>query len=227
MSEIIARDQIRSLVDRILRLKEEAKGINDDIREVYAEAKGNGFDKTQLGRLVTYIDKRRTDSAKVEEADAIFDLYLSAYDGTKVATHAHAGEAKPPQPPNRTSEPLSPKGGDEGLSPPASGGDDKAGLVSEDRKAETASRSAPAGSASDEIPVTAAPMGVSSQTPTEPEARMPRVSSPVTTGKKGDRLPVPGAENNRYARGGGEFIQKDIPKFLRRDGKKAEAAPSV
>lgn len=84
-----SQDQIRAFVDRILRMKEEAKAINDDIREIYAEAKGNGFDKTALGKLVNYVEKRAKDSAAVAEADAIFDLYLEAYDGTPSRTHAH------------------------------------------------------------------------------------------------------------------------------------------
>src|SRR5690606_19548539 len=61
--------------------------------------------------------------------------------------------------------------------------------------------------------------GVSSLT--KPEARMPRASSSVNTGK-GGKLPVPGPESNRFARECGEFKQRDIPEFLRRDGKKAQ-----
>src|SRR5690606_24774609 len=90
-SESVAQDQIKSFVDRIIRLREEAKAINDDIREVYAEAKGNGFDKTVLGKLVLYVERRAKDGAALAEGEAIFDLYLEAYDGvgTPVATHAH------------------------------------------------------------------------------------------------------------------------------------------
>ena len=43
MSDSVAKLQLRAFVERILRMKEEAKAINDDIREIYAEAKGNGF----------------------------------------------------------------------------------------------------------------------------------------------------------------------------------------
>lgn len=89
MTDSVAQDQIRAFVDRILRLKEEAKSINGDIREVYAEAKGNGFDKTVLGKLVSYVEKRATGAADLQEAEALFDLYLSAYDG---ASHTHARE---------------------------------------------------------------------------------------------------------------------------------------
>lgn len=92
----VAQDQIRAFVERIMRLREEAKAINGDIREVYAEAKGNGFDKTVLGKLVSYVEKRATGAADLQEAEALFDLYLSAYDGaTGVVVpraHVHARE---------------------------------------------------------------------------------------------------------------------------------------
>lgn len=98
----VAQDQIKAYVDRILRMKEEEKAIKDDIREIYAEAKGNGFDKTILGKLVTYVDKRKTDASAVLEGESLFDLYLTAYDsaagsvGTKRATHTHAPEKPDP-----------------------------------------------------------------------------------------------------------------------------------
>lgn len=91
----VAQDQIRAFVERILRMKEEAKAIKDDIREIYAEAKGNGYDKTVLGKLVNYVEKRSTDANALIEGESLFDLYLSAYDsaigrvGTRVATHTH------------------------------------------------------------------------------------------------------------------------------------------
>lgn len=91
----VAQDQIRAFVDRILRMKEEAKSVKDDIREIYAEAKGNGFDKTVLGKLVNYVEKRGKDSNAVAEADALFDIYLEAYDGSPSRTHAHAREEIP------------------------------------------------------------------------------------------------------------------------------------
>jgi len=97
----VAQDQIKAFVDRILRLKGEVKEINADVREIYAEAKGNGFDKTVLGKLVSYVEKRQDNSAAVEESETIFDLYLTAYDsaagkvGTVRATHTHASEEDP------------------------------------------------------------------------------------------------------------------------------------
>lgn len=91
-SESVAQDQIKAFVERILRMREEAKAINDDIREIYAEAKGNGFDKTILGKLVLYVEKRQKDADAVAESESLFDLYLAAWEGesgTRVATHTH------------------------------------------------------------------------------------------------------------------------------------------
>ena len=71
----IAADRLRSIVERIERLEEEKKTIAGDIKEVYAEAKANGFD-TKILRKVVRI--RKQDRAKRMEEDAILDLYLSA-----------------------------------------------------------------------------------------------------------------------------------------------------
>ncbi|NGP19170.1 DUF2312 domain-containing protein [Devosia aurantiaca] len=98
----VAQDQIKAYVDRILRMKEEADAIAADVKEIYAEAKANGFDKTQLGNLVTYLRKKDKDADKVAEGEAIFDLYLTAYLGAsgkvgiKPATQAHASEKPSP-----------------------------------------------------------------------------------------------------------------------------------
>jgi uncharacterized protein (UPF0335 family) len=88
---------VRSFVDRILRLKEEVADLNRDIREVYAEAKGNGFDKTALGQLVTYVGKRQAGAAELQEREALFDLYLAAYDGSPSRTHAYARHEPQPE----------------------------------------------------------------------------------------------------------------------------------
>ena len=90
---MIARDQLRSVVDRIIRLKEEQDAIGADVREVYAEAKSNGYDNTALGRLVNHLRKvAKKGASEVTEADAIFDLYLTTYEGPS-RTHAHARES--------------------------------------------------------------------------------------------------------------------------------------
>src|SRR5690242_16011886 len=95
-TDSVAQDQIKSYVTRILRMKAEAKDIARGIREIYAEAKGSGFDKTILGKLVNYIERREAGSADLAEAEALFDLYLAAYDGigTRVATHTHEAKSQ-------------------------------------------------------------------------------------------------------------------------------------
>ena len=72
---MVAKDQLRSIVERIERLEEEKKAIADDIRDVYAEAKANGFDTKVLRQVVGL---RKKDLSEREEQDAIRDLYLNA-----------------------------------------------------------------------------------------------------------------------------------------------------
>jgi uncharacterized protein (UPF0335 family) len=71
----VAASQLRSFVERIERLEEEKKGIADDIRDVYAEAKGNGFDTKVLRKVIAL---RKKDAAERQEEEAILDLYLHA-----------------------------------------------------------------------------------------------------------------------------------------------------
>ncbi|MEP0321033.1 DUF2312 domain-containing protein [Bauldia litoralis] len=71
----IAADQIRSIIERIERLEEEKQALADDIKEVYAEAKGNGFDTKVLRQIVRI---RKQDSAERQEQEALLDLYLHA-----------------------------------------------------------------------------------------------------------------------------------------------------
>jgi uncharacterized protein (UPF0335 family) len=75
MADGVAGTQLRSFIERIERLEEEKKTIADDIRDVYAEAKGNGFD-TKVMRQVIRI--RKKDAAERQEEEAILDLYLHA-----------------------------------------------------------------------------------------------------------------------------------------------------
>src|ERR1700754_2785506 len=70
-----AQGQIRSIVERIERLEEEKKTIAGDIKEVYAEAKANGFDTKILRKLISI---RKKDRNEREEEEAILDLYMSA-----------------------------------------------------------------------------------------------------------------------------------------------------
>ncbi|MDW9839257.1 DUF2312 domain-containing protein [Sinorhizobium meliloti] len=74
--------QIRAFIDRILRLKEEQDTIGEDIRDIYAEAKSMGFDKTAMGNVVAHLRKvAKKGPDTVAEQGAIFDLYLCAYEG--------------------------------------------------------------------------------------------------------------------------------------------------
>lgn len=73
--EAIRGRQLKSIVQRIERLEEEKKCIADDIREVYAEAKANGYDAKVLRKVVA-IRKRDLNERRAEEK--ILDLYLQA-----------------------------------------------------------------------------------------------------------------------------------------------------
>jgi uncharacterized protein (UPF0335 family) len=70
-----AQGQLKSIVERIERLEEEKKAIAGDIKEVYAEAKGNGFDIKILRKVISL---RKKDANEREEEEAMLDLYLSA-----------------------------------------------------------------------------------------------------------------------------------------------------
>ena len=71
----IAKDHLKAFVERIERLEEEKKTISDDIRDVYAEAKANGFDTKAL-RVV--IRRRKEDADERKEHEAILETYLHA-----------------------------------------------------------------------------------------------------------------------------------------------------
>ncbi len=71
----IAADQLKTIVERIENLMDEKKGIGDDIRDVYAEAKGNGFDPKIIRQVIKLKQMERGDR---QELDALVDLYLSA-----------------------------------------------------------------------------------------------------------------------------------------------------
>ncbi|MEM5501810.1 MULTISPECIES: DUF2312 domain-containing protein [Ahrensia] len=77
MSDVqgVASDQLRAFVERIERLEEEKKTIADDIKEIYAEAKGNGFDVKVLRKVVAL---RKQDMNERLEHEAVLDLYLHA-----------------------------------------------------------------------------------------------------------------------------------------------------
>lgn len=70
-----AKEQLRSFIERIERLEEEKKALADDIREIYSEAKGTGFDGKVMRQVIRL---RKMESADRQEQEAMLDLYLSA-----------------------------------------------------------------------------------------------------------------------------------------------------
>lgn len=71
----VAAGQLKSVVERIERLEEEKKEVAEQIKEVYAEAKANGFDTKTLRKIVTL---RKKDAEERQEEEALLDLYMSA-----------------------------------------------------------------------------------------------------------------------------------------------------
>ena len=70
-----AKDQLKAFVERIERLEEEKKTISDDIRDVYAEAKGNGYDVKALRAVVRL---RKQDANERAEQETILETYMQA-----------------------------------------------------------------------------------------------------------------------------------------------------
>mgnify|MGYP003384938586 FL=1 len=75
MDDPVQGDQLKSIVQRIERLEEEKKTIADDIKEVYGEAKANGYDVKVLRKVIAI---RKRDANERAEEEAILDLYLQA-----------------------------------------------------------------------------------------------------------------------------------------------------
>ncbi len=71
----LAKEHIKAFIERIERLEQEKKNTADDIRDVYAEAKGSGFD---VKALRTLIRLRKLDTDERREQEAILDLYMAA-----------------------------------------------------------------------------------------------------------------------------------------------------
>ena len=74
-SQTVAAGQLRALIERIEGLEEEKKTIADDIKEVFAEMKGTGFDTKAVRKIIRL---RKQDQAERQEEEAILDLYLAA-----------------------------------------------------------------------------------------------------------------------------------------------------
>jgi uncharacterized protein (UPF0335 family) len=75
MSDNISAEQLRLFIERIETLEEEKKGISDDIRDVYAEAKGTGFDPKIMRQIVKL---RKMEASARQEAEALLDTYKTA-----------------------------------------------------------------------------------------------------------------------------------------------------
>lgn len=71
----VAHDRLRSFIERIERLEEEKTALMADIKEVYAEAKGTGFDPKTMRKVVSL---RKMDENDRQEAEFLLDTYLSA-----------------------------------------------------------------------------------------------------------------------------------------------------
>jgi uncharacterized protein (UPF0335 family) len=71
----VAAEQLRLFIERIERLEEEKKGIADDVKDVYAEAKANGYDTKTMRAIVRL---RRMESHARQEADALLETYRTA-----------------------------------------------------------------------------------------------------------------------------------------------------
>jgi uncharacterized protein (UPF0335 family) len=70
-----AKDQLKAIIERIERLEEERKTISDDVRDIYAEAKGNGFDVKALRSIVRM---RKQDPNERAKSETILETYMNA-----------------------------------------------------------------------------------------------------------------------------------------------------
>ena len=71
----VAVERLKSFIERVERLEEEKRGLSGDIKEVYAEAKGSGFEPKIMRQI---INLRRMDKEDVDEEESLLDLYKRA-----------------------------------------------------------------------------------------------------------------------------------------------------
>jgi uncharacterized protein (UPF0335 family) len=74
-TDSVAADQLKAFIERIERLEEEKAGIAGDIKDIYAEAKGTGYDTKAIRKIVSL---RKKDHAERQEEEAILELYMQA-----------------------------------------------------------------------------------------------------------------------------------------------------
>lgn len=87
-AHVVARDQLKAIVERVERLEAEIKDLNDDKSDIYKEARANGYDVKAIKKVV---QQRKLDTNVREEADLVFDTYWNAVHGIGLV-HAHARE---------------------------------------------------------------------------------------------------------------------------------------
>lgn len=108
MSNAVAADELRLLIERIERLEEEKKGIADDIKDVYGEAKARGFCTKTMKRIVAL---RKLDENERRELEAMLDIYkgaLGMLDGTPLGNWAVERLKKPDEEAGAEAEPETP-----------------------------------------------------------------------------------------------------------------------
>lgn len=74
-ADSVTADQLRQFIERVERLEEEKKGINDDIRDVYSESKSQGYDVKIMKQIVRL---RKMEDHDRQEFDALLDTYKAA-----------------------------------------------------------------------------------------------------------------------------------------------------
>jgi uncharacterized protein (UPF0335 family) len=71
----VAGERLKSFIERIERLEEEKRALGEDIKEVFAEAKGSGFDPKIMRQIIKI---RRMDKDDLDEQEALLDVYMRA-----------------------------------------------------------------------------------------------------------------------------------------------------
>lgn len=74
----VAKDQLRSIIERIENVEEEMKACSDDRKEIYSEAKGNGYEVKAIRRIVRLRKLDGPQKAAADEVDSIFETYMNA-----------------------------------------------------------------------------------------------------------------------------------------------------
>jgi uncharacterized protein (UPF0335 family) len=84
----VAADELRLLLERVERLSEEAKGISDDIKDVYAEAKGRGYDPKTMRKVLAIRKKKKEEYLEEEAILEVYMVALGMLSGTPLGDYA-------------------------------------------------------------------------------------------------------------------------------------------